>query len=100
PGGALPAGPKPGGSGRATHAAGGRRRAVTFAAVGHRVAFKGGTLLLRRRLWRPAAFLLGRAIRMAPDHWEAQNNLAIALLKLERWEDAARAAKQAARLNP
>jgi hypothetical protein len=73
---------------------------VRLAAARYRIAFDGGTLLLRHRLWWPAAFLLRRAIRMAPSHWEAHNNLAIALLKLERWEDAARAAEQAVRLDP
>ena len=70
------------------------------AAVRHRIAFNGGTLLLRHRLWRPAAFLLDRAIRMAPGHWEAHNNLAIAFLKLKRWEDAARVAERAIGLDP
>jgi tetratricopeptide (TPR) repeat protein len=64
------------------------------------MAFKSGTMLLRNERWRPAAFLLGRATKLAPDHWEAHNNLAVALLKLERWEDAARVAARAINLDP
>jgi tetratricopeptide (TPR) repeat protein len=65
-----------------------------------RVALKGGTMLLRRKRWRPAAFLLRRATKLEPGNWEAQNNLTIALLKMERWEDAARVAQHAIGLNP
>ena len=35
-------------------------------------------MLLRKEKWRLAAFLLGRAAKLAPEHWESHNNLAIA----------------------
>jgi Flp pilus assembly protein TadD len=73
---------------------------VTLEILRQRIAFRGGTLLLRRGFWRPAAFLLGRATRIAPDHRDAQHNLTIALLKLGRWQDAAGAAKRAIGLDP
>jgi tetratricopeptide (TPR) repeat protein len=63
-------------------------------------AFVRGSALLRQERWRSAAFLLGRAAKMAPDHWEAHNNLAVALLKLARWEDAAGVARHAIGLDP
>jgi tetratricopeptide (TPR) repeat protein len=72
---------------------------MTLASVRHSVA-RAGTALLRRGWWRPAAFLLRRAISLAPGDGEAHNNLAIALLKLERWPDAARVAENAVRLDP
>jgi Tfp pilus assembly protein PilF len=64
------------------------------------MALKAGTMLLRKERWRPAAFLLGSAAKLAPDHWESHNNLAVAYLKLERWGDAARVAERAIRLDP
>jgi tetratricopeptide (TPR) repeat protein len=66
----------------------------------YRIAFTGGTLLLRRGRWRAAAFLLSRAIKAAPEDWEAHNNLAVALLKQERWEEAAGMAQRAIQLRP
>lgn len=73
---------------------------MTFDSVRHSVAFKGGTLLLRNERWRPAAFLLGRAAKLAPDHWESHNNLAVAFLKLARWKEAADVAQRAIALDP
>ena len=73
---------------------------MTFDSVRHRVAFQGGSMLLRKERWRPAAFLLGRATKLAPGHRQSHNSLAVALLKLERWEDAAGAAKRAISLEP
>ena len=73
---------------------------MTFNSALHRVAFKRGSTLLRNERWRPAAFLLGRATKLAPDHWESHNNLAVALLKLGRWEEAAGMAERAIGLDP
>jgi tetratricopeptide (TPR) repeat protein len=64
------------------------------------IAFKRGSMLLRKERWQPAASLLSRAIELTPGHWEAHHNLTIALLKLERWEEAAGMAQRAIRLNP
>jgi tetratricopeptide (TPR) repeat protein len=73
---------------------------MTFDSVRHELAFRSGTMLLRKGRWGPAAFLLGRAAKLAPQHWESHNNLAIAYLKLGRWKDAARVAECAVRLDP
>jgi Flp pilus assembly protein TadD len=73
---------------------------MTLASMRRLVAFRGGTFMLKRGRWRPAAFLLGRAIELVPGDWEAHNNLAIALLKLRRWEEAAGIAQRAIKLNP
>jgi tetratricopeptide (TPR) repeat protein len=73
---------------------------MTIASTRYRIAIAGGTRLLRRGRWRPAAFLLGRAVKLAPDRWEAHNNLAVALLKLERWAEAAKEAERAICLDP
>jgi Flp pilus assembly protein TadD len=73
---------------------------MLFDSVRHWVAFKGGSVLLRREQWRPAAFLLHHATKVAPDHWESHTNLAVAFLKLERWTQAADVAERAIRLNP
>ncbi len=64
------------------------------------ITFKRGSMLLRKERWQPAATLLGRAVELAPNHWEAHHNLTIALLKLERWEEAAGMAQRAIRRNP
>ena len=71
-----------------------------FASMRHGIAFRAGTVLLRRERWRSAAFLLGHATRLAPDHWESHNNLAVAFLKLERWSDAVSAAQRAVSVDP
>ena len=63
-----------------------------FPSMRHQFAFEAGTRLLRKERWWAAAFLLRRATKLAPSHWESPNNLAVAFLKLQRWEDAARAA--------
>ena len=73
---------------------------MILASARHSLAIKGGTMLLRRGQWRIAAFLLRRAISLAPGDWEAHNNLAIALLKLKRWPDAAEVAERAVNLDP
>jgi Flp pilus assembly protein TadD len=73
---------------------------MLFDSVRRKVAFKSGTMLLRKAQWRPAAFLLGRAAKLGPEDWESHNNLAVALLKLERWEEAAEVAQRAIVLDP
>jgi Flp pilus assembly protein TadD len=73
---------------------------MTFDSVRHWVAFKRGSMLLRKARWRQAASLLTHATTLAPEHWESHNNLAIAFLKLGRWEEAAGMAQRAIRLNP
>src|SRR5256885_6304521 len=66
----------------------------------HRIALKRGSDLLRKERWQQAAPLLGRATHLAPGHWESHNNLAIALLKLGRWDEAAGVAQRAISLDP
>ena len=64
------------------------------------LAFKRGSMLLRKERWQPAASRLARAVELGARHWESHHNLTIALLKLERWEEAAGIAQRAIRLNP
>ena len=73
---------------------------MNLAALRHRIILKRGSDLLRQEKWQKASALLGRAAKLAPDHWESHNNLAIAFLKLGRWEEAAGMAQRAIRLSP
>lgn len=73
---------------------------MNLAALRHRIILKRGSDLLRKGDWQNASSILDRAAKLAPNHWESHNNLAIALLKLGRFEEAAGIAQRAIRLAP
>ncbi len=62
--------------------------------------FRLAEALFSRRLYNDAAELLGRIVRVSPDHHQAFNQLGLALFALGRTDEAIRAASEAVACRP